>query len=149
MWSHGVQYLLLLLGHFSRVPLSATLWTITHQDRLSMEFSRQEYWSSELPCPPPGDLPTQGSNLGLCIAGRFFTTEPPGKPKNTAVGSHSLLQWIFPTEESNWDLLHCRRILYQLNYQGRILICYHLFQNHSIPDTRVLLFLEYFQAYFI
>ena len=25
---------------------------------------------------------------------------------------------IFPTQESNWDLLHCRQILYQLSYQG-------------------------------
>ena len=30
----------------------------------------------------------------------------------------SLLQWIFPTQESNWGLLHCRRILYQLSYEG-------------------------------
>ena len=29
----------------------------------------------------------------------------------------SLLQGIFPTQESNWNLLHCRRILYQLSYQ--------------------------------
>ena len=43
--------------------------------------------------------------------------EPPGKPKNTAVGSLSLLQWIFPTQESNQSLLHCRDILYQLSYQ--------------------------------
>ena len=38
--------------------------------------------------------------------------------KNTGVGSLSLLQQIFPIQESNWGLLHCRRILYQLNYQG-------------------------------
>ena len=44
--------------------------------------------------------------------------EPPGKPKNTGVGSLFLLQGIFPTQESNWGLLHCRRILYQLSYQG-------------------------------
>ena len=43
--------------------------------------------------------------------------EPPGKPKNTGVGSLSLLQWIFPTQESNRGLLHCRWILYQLSYQ--------------------------------
>ena len=30
--------------------------------------------------------------------------EPPGKTKNTGVGSLSLLQWIFPTQESNWGL---------------------------------------------
>ena len=41
-----------------------------------------------------------------------------GKPKNTGVGSLSLLQRIFPTQESNWGPLHCRRILYQLSYQG-------------------------------
>ena len=44
--------------------------------------------------------------------------EPPGKPKNTGVGSLSLLQGIFPTQESNQGLLHCRWILYQLSYQG-------------------------------
>ena len=43
--------------------------------------------------------------------------EPPGKPKNTGVGSLSLLQGIFPTQKLNQGLLHCRRILYQLSYQ--------------------------------
>ena len=38
---------------------SVTLWTVVHQAPLSMEFSRQEYWSG-LPFPTPGDLPTQG-----------------------------------------------------------------------------------------
>ena len=31
---------------------------------------------------------------------------------------HALLQGIFPTQELNWGLLHCRQILYQLSYQG-------------------------------
>ena len=53
------------------------------------------------------------------IAGGFFTSMPPGKPKNTRVGSLSLLQQIFSTPESNWGLLHCRQILYQLSYQSR------------------------------
>ena len=43
--------------------------------------------------------------------------EPQGKPKNTGEGSLSLLQWIFLTQELYWDLLHCRQILYQLNYR--------------------------------
>ena len=34
------------------------------------------------------------------------------------MGSLSLFQWIFPTQESNRDLLHCRQILYQLSHQG-------------------------------
>ena len=38
--------------------------------------------------------------------------------KKTAVGCHFLLQGIFPTQESNLGLLHCRRILYSLSHQG-------------------------------
>ena len=44
--------------------------------------------------------------------------EPQGKPRNTGLGSLSLLQGIFLTQESNQGLLHCRWILYQLSYQG-------------------------------
>ena len=43
--------------------------------------------------------------------------ESQGKPKNTGVGSLSLLQGILPTKELNWGLLHCRQILYELSYQ--------------------------------
>ena len=43
--------------------------------------------------------------------------EPQRKPKNTGVGSLSLFQGIFPTQESNRGPLHCRWILYQLSYQ--------------------------------
>ena len=42
-------------------------------------------------------------------------TEPPGKSKNTRVGGLSLLQGIFPTQELNQGLLHCRQFLYQLS----------------------------------
>ena len=44
--------------------------------------------------------------------------EPQGKPKNTGVGSLSFLQWIFPTQEPNRGLPHCRQILYQLSNAG-------------------------------
>ena len=44
--------------------------------------------------------------------------EPQGKPKNTGVGSLSLLQWIFQTQESNQGLPRCRLILYHLSHQG-------------------------------
>ena len=43
---------------------------------------------------------------------------PQAKPKNTEVGSLSLLQQIFPTQKLNRGLLHCRWILYQLSYRG-------------------------------
>ena len=44
-------------------------------------------------------------------------SEPPGKSKNTGLGSLSLLQGIFPTQELNQSLLHCRWILYQLSHK--------------------------------
>ena len=81
-------------------------------------FSRQEDWSG-LSCPSPGDLPNPGIKPGSpTLQADSLPTEPPGKPKNTGVGSLSLLQGIFPTQKLNQGLLHCRRILYQLSYQG-------------------------------
>ena len=54
------------------------------QALLAMEFSRQEYWSG-LPFPLPRDLPNLGieptSFVSPALAGTFFTTVPPGKPK--------------------------------------------------------------------
>ena len=63
--------------------LFVTPWTVVHQAPLSLEFSRQEYWSG-LPFPPPGDFPgpkiEPESPVPPVLAGRFFTTEPPGDP---------------------------------------------------------------------
>ena len=50
-----------------------------------------------------------------------LAAEPQGKPKNTGVGSLSLLQQIFPTQELNRGLLHCRWILYQLSFKFTLL----------------------------
>ena len=49
---------------FSRVALFVTPWTVSCQAPLSMEFSRQEYWSG-LPFPSQGIFLAQGSNLHL------------------------------------------------------------------------------------
>ena len=66
-----------VLSCFSRVHLCAALRTVAHQAPLSLEFSMQEY-SSELPCPPPGDLPDPGiepaSLASPALADKFFTT---------------------------------------------------------------------------
>ena len=45
-----------MLSHFLSVQLFATPWTVAHQAPLSIGFSRQKC-RSDLPCPPPGDLP--------------------------------------------------------------------------------------------
>ena len=60
--------------------LFAIPWIVSHQAPLLIEFFRQESWSG-LPFPPPGDLPDPGIKpMSPALAGRFFTTEPPGKP---------------------------------------------------------------------
>ena len=57
--------------------LFATPWTVARQAPLSMEFSRQKYWSG-LPFPSPGDLPNPGiepmSLAPPALAGVFFIT---------------------------------------------------------------------------
>ena len=69
----------------------------------------------------PGDLPNPGIEpRSPTLQVDSLQSEPPGKPKNTGVGSLSLLQGIFPTQESNWGLLHCRQILYQLSHKGSL-----------------------------
>ena len=57
-----------------------TPWTAALQAPLSMEFTRQEYWSG-LPFPSPGNLPDPGIEpVSSALAGRFFTAEPLGSP---------------------------------------------------------------------
>ena len=66
-----------MLSFFSRVQLFANLWAVACQAPLSVEFSRQEYWSG-LPCPPPGDLLNPEiepeSLMSPALANGFFTT---------------------------------------------------------------------------
>ena len=91
-----------------------------------------------------GDLPNPGIKpRSLSLRVDSLPAEPQGKPKNTGVDRLSLLQGIFPTQELNQGLLHCRQILYQLNHQGspRILewIDYPFSSGYSWPrnQTRV------------
>ena len=64
----------------SRVQLFAIPWTIVHQAPLSMEFSRQEYWSG-LSFPTPGDLPNPGIEPGSPASQMdSLPAELPGKP---------------------------------------------------------------------
>ena len=64
----------------SHVQLFATPWTVAYQAPLSMEFSRQQFWS-ELPFPSPEDLPDLGIKPGsLTLQADALPSEPPGKP---------------------------------------------------------------------
>ena len=103
----------------SHVQLFATPGSVACQSPLSMEFSRPEYCSG-LSCPPPGDLPNPGIKpRSPALQVDSLLPESPEKPKNTEVGSPSLLQQKFPIQELNWGcLLHCRWILNHLSHQG-------------------------------
>ena len=86
----------------SVMSVFATPWTVAHQAPLSMqEFSRQEYWS-RVPFSPPRGPSNHGIKpTSAALAGRFFTTEPPGKPP--AVTTSHLLYTIL-TQKSAFIL---------------------------------------------
>ena len=70
--------------------------------------------------PSPGDLPNPRiEHRSPALQADSLLSEPPGKLKNTGVGSLSLPQGIFLTQGSNQGLIHCRWILYQLSHQGK------------------------------
>ena len=87
--------------------LFATLWTITHQDPLSMEFSRQAYGSG-LPCPPQGDLPNPRvePHVSYWQVGSLPLV-PPGKPYNviTIYIKYNIIYMIFIIIQGAWYIV--------------------------------------------
>ena len=64
----------------SRVQLFVTPWTVSHQDPLSTEFSRQEYWGGQS-FPSPGDLPDPGVKpRSPVLQANSLPAGPRGKP---------------------------------------------------------------------
>jgi len=81
MTSHD-RFLPCVCYWLSRVRLFAIPWTVVHLAPLSMEFSRQEYWSG-LPHPSPGYLPNPGIKPGSsALHEDSLPSEPPGMPLN-------------------------------------------------------------------
>ena len=77
-----IVLLLLLSSCWVESNSFVTPWTVAYQAPLSMRFPRQEYWSGLLFLPPeylpdPGTGPVSPVSTWI---GRFFATEPPGKP---------------------------------------------------------------------
>ena len=69
------------LQKLSHIWLFETPWTVACQAPLFIGFPRQENWSG-LPFPSPGDFPNPGIKpTSPALAGRFFITEPPEKPR--------------------------------------------------------------------
>ena len=82
--------------------LFATSWTVAYQAPLSMEFSRQKYWSGLL-FPSPGYLPDPGiepmHHMSPALTGMFFTTSP---PERSYIGVH----WLYNPQYISQKPLH-------------------------------------------
>ena len=86
----------------SCVRLFATPWTVAYKAPLSMEFSRQEYWSG-LPLPSPGDLPDLGIEPGSpTLQADAFPSEPPGK----IIINHTKLQIFKHLQSKTMAAIH-------------------------------------------
>ena len=109
------------VGH-SVVTYSVTPEIVAHQTPLSMEFSRQEYWSGQT-FPSPGDLLDPGVEpRSPTLQTDSLPSELPGKPLSQLQKTFIFLQQKFQASQPRdqiWGLLHCRQILYCLNHQGR------------------------------
>ena len=80
--SHSIHLAASEVKSLSRVRLFATPSTVAYKASLSMEFSRQEYWS-RLPFPSPGDLPHPGIEpRSPTLQADALPSEPPGKPRH-------------------------------------------------------------------
>ena len=92
---------------------SVTSWMVAHQDPMSVEFSRQEYWNGLL-FPPPGDLPNSGiehaSPVVPTLAGGFFTTEPPGRCHQAPHLSHWAQRLFLGPAHTACQLSHWLRV---------------------------------------
>ena len=117
-WNNAICSSMDVLSQLSHAQLFITPWTAACQAPLSVGIlqARILEWDampSSRGCSQPRTEPRSPA-----LQVDSLLSEPPGKTKNTRVGNLSCLQRIFPTQGSNLDVLHCRQILYQVNYQG-------------------------------
>ena len=100
----------------SRVQLFATLWTVAYQVSLSMEFSRDEYWSG-LPFPSPGNLPNPGIKpRSPALWADALTSESPGKSQQRS------LEWGSEIKHLRWN--ECREYI---NLILKFILYFYLF----------------------
>ena len=99
----------------------ATIWTVTHQAPLTMEFSRQEYWSG-LSCPFPGDLPGPGIEpRTFILQADYLLSEPLEKPIHTHTHTHTHTQSHPHTHELSFSIFFPYRLLQDIEYS---FMCY-------------------------
>ena len=112
----------------SRIWLFAPPWSVAHQTPLSMEFSKQEYWSG-LPFPSPRDLPDPGTEPGSPAMQASLPSEPPRKPTKDLD--------ISPNKVSTWPIstLKCASVQFSSVAQSCLTLCDPM--NRSTPGLPV------------
>ena len=112
----------LCVQSFSCVQFFATLWTVAHQAPLSMEFSRQEYWSG-LPFPSPGDLPDPGTESAspVSLALQVDSSESPSMQTtslySSTVNGRILFKVPSPLVLQSYATLHIYIFTYLLSVE--------------------------------
>ena len=109
-----------LVQWLSRVWLFPTPWTVARKAPLFMGFPRQEYWSGLPFCFPGESSQLRDGTQVSWLAGGFFPTEPPGKPRG-----HSCAQNI-PSDTLQAPVLGCHLgVLYTFLNHGSNIFIFH------------------------
>ena len=112
-----------VLNHSIVSELFAVPWTVACQAPLSMGILQVRILEWVAMPSSRGSSQSRDQTQATHTVGGFFTVWATREDQvNTGVCSLSLLQGIVPIQESNWGLLHCRQILYQLSYQESLSI---------------------------
>ena len=124
---------------------SETPWTVAHQAPLSTGFFRQEYWSGLL-FSPPGDLPDPGIKpTSPALAGRFFTTEPPGDKSLNNVSNECVLVWSVITKYHRLNGFNNRHWSFIFHSSGSEMSKIKVSRSclDSLPDMQIVAFSFY------
>ena len=114
--------------------------SVAHQTPLFMEFFRQECWS-QLPFPPPEDLPHPGIEpVSPALTGRLFITEPPFQFSSVAQSCLTLcdpMECSTPALPVHYQLLKLMSIESVMPSNHLIFCCPLLLPPSVVPSIRV------------
>ena len=106
-------------------------------------FERNSFLSYAVLCLFTQSCLTFCDPMDYSLPGSSVYGDSPGK--KTKVGFHAFLQRIFPTQGSNWGVLHCRQILYQLSYQRSSYLPHPEYWSILNTDFWILKYSEYWR----
>ena len=95
-------------GHWAQKPRRERGCGVLREEQIPCEKEKRERQAGEVSRGQPAGLGGMATNPDCVLR----------QQEEPRTDSHFLLQGIFPTQESNPGLLHCRQILYRLDYEG-------------------------------